>query len=58
MGFVKSEEPQLPKDKEMPADISEENVFQELHKHTAHGSAVVHLELELSVRWMPGIEAV
>lgn len=55
---MKSEEPQLPKDKEMPADISEENVFQELHKHTPHVSAVVHLELELSVGWTPAIEAV
>lgn len=29
MGLVKSEEPQPPKDKEKPADISEENLFQE-----------------------------
>lgn len=33
MGLVKSEEPQPPKDKEMPADISEENLFQESNTH-------------------------
>ena len=33
MGLVKSEETQLPKDEEKPADIAEENLFQESHTH-------------------------
>lgn len=49
MGLVKSEEPQLPKDKEKPADIPKENLFQESHTNKPYISAVVHLELELLV---------
>lgn len=34
MRLVKSEETQLPKDEEKPADTSEESLFQESHTHT------------------------